>query len=187
MPHKITCQEVYHFSWKIAITDRPIYIGWCWHLVLQTFHFLAISDRQIVDMEDNSRPEDIMSTDSKSTFTHKSKSKILKVTCGIPGCKAKPMLSQNLPAHHMSAHNKYGPIKGQNTLDSFFGSGGNCRRKHGRGVVVEKEGPESDVCLFMLWAGIRSTSRNLWCCTLATQGYEWNMIFKSEGGGRFSI
>ena len=31
------------------------------------------------------------------------------------------------------------------------------------------------VCLFMLWAGIRSTSRNLWCCTLAAQGYEWDL------------
>ena len=41
--------------------------------------------------------------------------RILKLECGIPGCKAKPMLRPNLNAHQLSIH-KNGPIKGQNTL-----------------------------------------------------------------------
>ena len=59
--------------------------------------------------------EEVVKLNLPSNSSKKFKSKSLKVECGIPGCKAKPMLAQNLNAHqlliivHMSVchHNLY--------------------------------------------------------------------------------
>ena len=51
----------------------------------------------------------------------KSQSKLQKVTCGILGCTAKPMLLQNLKDHTKAKHGKSHPkIKGQPTVSSMF-------------------------------------------------------------------
>ena len=62
---------------------------------------------------------------SKAKF----RGKVIKVICGFPGCRVKPMLEQNMKAHQVTVHGQIGLSKGQKTLD-FFLMGG-CSKKRG--------------------------------------------------------
>ena len=67
----------------------------------------------------------------KKTSAHKSKGKITKVKCGLPGCEAKLMLLQNLKEHTRLKHPGSPPqIEGnsrQSSLDQFFFAGSRKR------------------------------------------------------------
>lgn len=60
----------------------------------------------------------------KPIVTPRSRNKTVKVQCGEPGCKAKPMLLQNLKTHMLLIHKKEDrSTRGQTKLDHYFGGG----------------------------------------------------------------
>ena len=75
--------------------------------------------------------EEADSSAGKKTSSHRSKGKITKVKCGIPGCEAKLMLHQNLKEHTRLKHPGATPqIEGhsrQSSLDQFFSAGSRKR------------------------------------------------------------
>ena len=84
----------------------------------------SIDDQRLEHEKGSEQEESQYKQQSKAKF----RGKFLKVTCGFPGCNAKPMLEQNFKAHQVTVHKKIRLTKGQKTLDCFLLGG---RRKRG--------------------------------------------------------